>query len=233
VVIFMHHTYAELSLIATLQFERLMKKVDSRLLALISAHEHLAANRKTKIGERVVDELVIGSTIDPPQEATLIDFRTGPNGPQLHVQSIPAISSAALSCTGQGLSGISLEQCEQKLDPLPPACQPLIAPPPKPPQSPEELSAAQNARAKNVLACLGVGEGKDRPLDDPKVFATVAGAADQTLALCLSSAGSLVQGHKKDGWDLAKAIQQMRQPANLVGNRSIVVSAAATLAAAK
>jgi hypothetical protein len=225
VVIFMHHTYAELSMVATLQFERLMKKVDTRLLALITAHEHLAANRKTQIGGRSVNELVIGSTIDPPQEATLLDFRTGPFGPQLRVQSIPAIPSAALACPGQDLNGITptLEECVQKLETLPPPCQPLIAPPPKAPQSPEELSDAQNARAKNVLACLGAGTGQDRPLDDPAVFRTVAGAADQTLALCLSSAASLVQGHKSDGWDLPRAIQAMKQRSELMGNRSIVV----------
>ena len=45
----------------------------------------------------------------------------------------------------------------------------------------------------------------------------------QTLALCLSSAGSLVQGHKREGWNLRTAISAMGRSHNLIGNRSILV----------
>jgi hypothetical protein len=233
VVIFMHHTHAELSFLGKLQFRRLTRHLGDRLLAIVSAHEHLAANRKTVVGGRTIDELVVGSTIDPLQEATLIDFRTGRNGPEMRVQSIPAVPPEKLACAGQPpLEGPpphwpTLESCVATFGKLTPACSAFLHPAVTParPQDPDALAAAQNARAKQLLACLEVGNGAERPLDDPAVFATVAGTRYPGLALCISSAASLVQGSKtaENKLDLAGAVEAMARPGDLLGSRSIVV----------
>jgi hypothetical protein len=171
---------------------------------------------------------VIGSTIDPPQEATLLDFRTGRQGrPELRAQSIPAVPDPALACAGHpAMPSPSLAECRSILAGAAARCPKAFPPQPRGPvthpQTPEELASLQNGRALPLLECLGVDPHGTTPLSDPEVFTRLA-RADRLTAVCLSHLASVVQGHKSSGWILETAREIGLVPETMIGSRSIVV----------
>lgn len=82
-----------------------------RLLALVAAHQHRGAARIQCIARHEVPEIVIGSTIDPPQEATRISIGPGPNGlATIHARTLPAVQREG-QCGASG-PAVRADVCE-------------------------------------------------------------------------------------------------------------------------
>jgi hypothetical protein len=83
-----------------------------RVLALITAHTHLAQAKYHCMGGRFVREIVVGSTIDPPQEASLLTVGADDRGvPALRLRTLPAVAREGRTCGNEPV--ISALQCQQ------------------------------------------------------------------------------------------------------------------------
>ncbi len=129
-VIFFHHPWQELNSVGRQQIGRLVQFLDGgqpRVLALLSAHTHLSQRRSACVGGRQLDEIVVGSTIDPPQEAALL--LVGPDAAgslSLSVRTVPAVARAGATCAAD--EGVGAAACSDVLARLhaAPACAPLL-----------------------------------------------------------------------------------------------------------
>ncbi len=99
VVLFMHHPVAELSPSARRALGGFVAGLNGRLIGVVSAHTHLAGRRRSEIGGLVVPELVVGSTTDPPQEASLLQIVPGSDGrPRMALRTLAAVERRDLTC---------------------------------------------------------------------------------------------------------------------------------------
>lgn len=101
-----------------------------RLIGLLAGHTHTAAAHAQCIGRRSIPEIVIGSTLDPPQEAALLELGPAPDGVlSLRVQTIPTVARAGMTCSSTPPS-VSARECQTIMARLrnEPACQALFQP---------------------------------------------------------------------------------------------------------
>jgi hypothetical protein len=214
--------------------ERLAFSLGTRLWGLVSAHTHLAAIRTQQVGGRTVPEFIVGSTIDPPQEAALLEG--WPDG-HLTLRTVPAVRRDEMTCPDETAETVSAQTCRQVFAKLreSKACDPLfnagdaderlrlqtaecektakVWTSPLDPglahvESPEDLDCLQEARAEQLLSCLGDPTPGNAPLHDPHLPDRVLAASerDQDAWVCLSWAASVLQSHKRERWSYAQAI---------------------------
>lgn len=102
VVVFMHHPVSELSGAGADAIAEIRRELGNRLLLIVSAHTHVAAwrgaagdgngNPAAKVGPTwVAPEFVVGSTLDPPQEAALLEIGHAEGGIWANVRTIAAV----------------------------------------------------------------------------------------------------------------------------------------------
>jgi hypothetical protein len=137
-VVLFHHPLAELSRKGRNNLLRLGADLDGRqsgggqnLLAFISAHTHLSEGRVASVGGRSVRELVVGSTIDAPQEAALLTVGQDAGGDlALRLQTIQSVDRPGASCL-LGSTGPTSAECIQVISDLShlPRCQALTGGP--------------------------------------------------------------------------------------------------------
>ncbi len=175
VVLFVHHPLGEMSSCARKLLKGLHDQVlHERLLAVVSAHTHLAGLRDHRCAEKGWDgprvpELVVGSVIDPPQEASLLEvWGDGGGSASLRLRAMPAVAREGASCSllppAHGAAGaLTGARCSALLTGLAQVddCKPLFleAPPvelddrqPAPSTRPDAVFASSGAKAATPVA---------------------------------------------------------------------------------
>lgn len=121
-VVFMHHPLGEMSprsdgrlkeWIAHLDGDRGDDQDRARVIGIVSAHTHVVQKHNHCIGGREVPEVVVGSTIDPPQEAALLSL--GPNADGtvgLRLQTFPSVARPHKTCSTRAPT-IPASTCQQ------------------------------------------------------------------------------------------------------------------------
>jgi hypothetical protein len=155
---------------------------EPRALALITAHTHHAEAHRHCVGGRALREFVIGSTIDPPQQAALLEVgRDASDLPSVRVRTIPSVARDGFVCPGEPKSGLNACTCRRIIAHLKSKseCAPLFQPEDglardcgeleKPTSleqriealagsrrrlDPENIKEQQSARAAKLLACV-------------------------------------------------------------------------------
>jgi hypothetical protein len=105
---------------------------DTRVLALLSAHTHVASSHHHCIGKRYRREIVLGSTVDPPQQAALVDIGPDDRGRlSLSVRTLASVARPELSC-GPVEGVVTAGKCRKVAEKLrrEPACSALLLPEP-------------------------------------------------------------------------------------------------------
>ena len=132
-VVFMHHPVDETSPESNARLKDWMAALDgdgTHLLGIVSAHTHEAQKHSHCIGRRQIPEIVVGSTIDPPQEAALLAIGPAADGTvSLRVQTLPVVSRPGRTCDSRA-STITAEECQQVMSELRnhKDCAPLFRP---------------------------------------------------------------------------------------------------------
>lgn len=117
-LVFMHHPMDELGLFSHRRFAAWLRALDgdnARVLGIISAHTHVAEEHSHCVGQRMIPEIVVGSTIDPPQEAALLTLGPAADGVlSLRVQTVPAVARPGMTCGSPTLPAAPLTaaQCQ-------------------------------------------------------------------------------------------------------------------------
>jgi hypothetical protein len=115
-VIFMHHPLDETSPWSNKRLSDWIGKLDAgdpRVLGIVSAHTHEAQKHSHCIAEREIPEIVVGSTIDPPQEAALLTIGPVADGTAaLRVQTLPVIARPGKTCSSRAPL-ITANDCQQ------------------------------------------------------------------------------------------------------------------------
>lgn len=96
---------------------------------MIAAHTHNPESNRHCIGQRLLREIVVGSVIDPPQEASLIEIGLDTRDrAALRLTALPLVARAGLACSNEHT--IDAGSCRQTLATLTlsPDCQDLLAP---------------------------------------------------------------------------------------------------------
>jgi len=106
------------------------REASPRLLAVLTAHTHRADGRVSCLGgRRLLREVVVGSTIDPPQEAALLAIGPDLDGAAaLRLTTLPAVARAGKTC-GTVPPGIpTATDCQDRMADLrqQPACRALF-----------------------------------------------------------------------------------------------------------
>ena len=150
-VVLFHHPLAELSKRGRNNVLRLGADLDGdrqpgeepQLLAFISGHTHVSEGRFASVGGRSVRELVVGSTIDPPQEAALLTVGQDVGGDlSLRLQTIQSVDRPGASCV-LASTGPTAADCDRVISDLSqlPRCRSLTGGP---------------DRKQTVTACQGL-----------------------------------------------------------------------------
>jgi hypothetical protein len=88
------------------------------LLGIVSAHTHEAQKHSHCIGRRQIPEIVVGSTIDPPQEAALLAIGPTADGTvSLRVQTLPVVARPGRTCSSRAPT-ITAQDCQQVMSEL-------------------------------------------------------------------------------------------------------------------
>ena len=142
-VIFGHVPYRELAPSSQREVARLVATLDappsscapgntecngSRVIGLVSAHTHVAESHRHCLGRRLVREIVVGSVIDPPEQAALVEMGLDASGrASIRLATIPTVARPGLTCSASHT--ISAATCLRAIDRLghSPACRDLVA----------------------------------------------------------------------------------------------------------
>lgn len=134
-VLFMHHPYGELTGPSRGNFNDLVKALNhegspgpARVLALISAHTHTAAANWHDVGSHKLREVVVGSLIDPPQQAAWLEIGLDAQGQAaLRVSSLPTVARAGRTCGSD--DAVDAGVCQRAMARLAgaPECRALLA----------------------------------------------------------------------------------------------------------
>lgn len=82
---------------------------EPRVLALITAHTHAASAHRHCVGSRVLREIVIGSTTDPPQQAALLEIGADARGRlALGVRTVQSVARPGVTCAASQQEGALL-----------------------------------------------------------------------------------------------------------------------------
>jgi hypothetical protein len=138
-IVLFHHPLAELSKAGRNNVLRLgayldggdQPREDPHVLAFISGHTHVSEGRVAFVGGRAVRELIVGSTIDPPQEAALLTVGQDAGGDlALRLQTIQSVYRVGASC-GVASIGPTEADCNQVISDLSrlPRCRALTGGP--------------------------------------------------------------------------------------------------------
>jgi hypothetical protein len=178
-VLFAHVPFDALAASSRQRVTQLIRRLDAQdslaaepsVLALISAHTHVAGSRTHCIGDRhLLREIVIGSTVDPPQQAALIEIGSNRLGQlALRARTLAAVARPGLTCDG-GFSAVTSADCHALAASLrrQPACQALLADEAQVPRDCQELEQAStlSGRLAAVRTYRGpLDEGVKRELD--------------------------------------------------------------------
>jgi hypothetical protein len=216
-VVFAHHPWAAMASRSQQRLGKLIARLDAgegggrtgttgpRVLALLTAHTHHAASNLQCVGGRELREIVVGSTIDPPQEAAIAWLGADERGAlALRLRTIAAVARPGRTCGNE--PAVAASDCERTMAELEadPACQPLFARADRAlgddcqaleartsledklrragaarhSSDPDEIAAEQTRRAASLFACLCRGgrcTPPARPLDDGQYAALVHG----------------------------------------------------------
>jgi len=132
-VVFMHHPFDETSPSSNRRLKEWMASLDgegTHLLGIVSAHTHEAQKHSHCIGRRMIPEIVVGSTIDPPQEASLLAIGPVADGEVgMRVQTLPLVSRPGKTCTSRA-PALTTQDCQQVMSGLRghPDCAALFRP---------------------------------------------------------------------------------------------------------
>lgn len=178
VLLFLHHTYDELSFLSQWRLNEIADLAGPGLLGLVSAHTHLAALRPQHLGGRLwwwrgqgkyrVPEMVLGSTTDPPQEAALLQVGTGDKGPWVRLRTLPAVARPGQTCDDSPeAASVPAGECRALVDHLKkkPACQAMFRDLGPPPGTPERLPDEEERR----VSLEQRRRGEPPPQEPPKV----------------------------------------------------------------
>lgn len=195
-IVFLHHPVAELTghsrarlldLLSWLDWsfldkkQRYLRAPDPHLLGVITAHTHHAETHRMCVGGRVVRELVIGSTIDSPQQGAVLEIGTDRDGlSALRLRTVQTVARPGFTCAAKP-EGVSASRCQRVVAQLKAAgaCKPLFDEGPTPardcseleqptelgdalrslvvstsPVDPDQIWWAQQQRAERLLACV-------------------------------------------------------------------------------
>jgi hypothetical protein len=216
VVFFLHHPVAELSAVSRWRMGRIADRAQGRAIGVVSAHTHLAALRWTAAGARNLPELVVGSTIDPPQEAAVLEIGENDAGrASMHLTTVPAVARDGATCGATGAIAVQAAVCDDVWRDVQAKCPWLATAPPSRvhPRTPEGVKLEQQQRAVALLRCLpALGlpsfSASLEPLDDPGLTTAIdataralldraeapGDAGDLDRLVCLSWAGAVLQG---------------------------------------
>jgi hypothetical protein len=235
VIVFMHHPFNEL----TWGSQRSLAAIvgNTRPLAVVSAHTHVAALRSVDVNGVQIPEFIVGSTTDPPQETALLEIgENEPGNAAMRVVTIPAVARPGATCGEDVTTTVPASTCDAAFARARATCDEMVAAKGPPveamhPPSPADVKAGQQVRARALLACLQRLEllpthFADAPLDDPTLFPKLDALA-RTLAIaddpeakakldqltCFSWAGAALQRHKGEpGWSYAHALDVSTSP---------------------
>ena len=120
-VVFMHHPFEETSPGSNRRLKDWMAALDgesTHLLGIVSAHTHEAQKHSHCIGRRQIPEIVVGSTIDPPQEAALLAIGPAADGTvSMRLQTLPVIARPGMTCSSS-VPTITSQDCQQVMSEL-------------------------------------------------------------------------------------------------------------------
>jgi hypothetical protein len=100
---------------------------EPRVLALLVAHVHTAGTHRHCLGNRLVREIVIGSTLDPPQQAALLEIGLDQrNHAAVRVSTLPTVERPGFTCGPTG--AVASATCRRVVAELAaePACADLL-----------------------------------------------------------------------------------------------------------
>ena len=129
VVFFLHHPLDDMSTLGRWRIEEVADTIDRRLIAIVSGHTHQSQHRTPMLGERVVDEFIVGSTTDPPQEAAMLALSV--ESEDLIRMAFQTVPSVARFGEDNGVeSAILGAECKQVIEALQDECEcrPLFHP---------------------------------------------------------------------------------------------------------
>jgi hypothetical protein len=229
-IVFAHHPFQSLSSQSRTRVKEFIDRLPGTVAALVTAHTHLAAAREVRPdAELGIPELVVGSTIDPPQEAALLQIGYAEDDSlHLRLATIPTVARPEAICAEAGTTNVvTAEQCRSALGGMSdkPDCKGPV------PASfderahascdPNAVRCGQQEPTRKLLACVApgthphgcakrCGEATDCPLDDSKVQTQLDDAIkapkERTDLVCLAWAASVLQGHKRQDWLYADAL---------------------------
>jgi hypothetical protein len=120
-VVFMHHPFDETSPGSNARLKDWMATLDgdgTHVLGIVSAHTHESQRHSHCIGRRLIPEMVLGSTIDPPQEAALLAIGPAADGAvSLRVQTLPVVSRPGMTCSSRAPT-IRSQDCQRVMSEL-------------------------------------------------------------------------------------------------------------------
>jgi hypothetical protein len=165
-VLFFHHPVSTLNRVSRRNLAAFIARLEqdrpgARVLALVAAHTHLSRSDRLCLAGRVRRELVVGSTIDPPQEAAVLTI-----GPDAHgtaaasLRTIPAVARPGRTCPPE--HPVAAADCQAVIERLArePACGPLLTHGATT-RSCDSLDDARSLARR--LASVGVGFGPRSP----------------------------------------------------------------------
>ena len=209
-VLFEHAPYGDLEgasrarvgeFVVSLDDRRDAPEREPRVLAIVSAHEHVAGTRRHCIGssdagKRLVREFLIGSTTDLPQQAAVVEV--GPNDRgvlALSVRTLQTVARAGAAC-GSVPGIVGAMECRQVAARLSaePACRPLLQTDPDaaPPRDCQELE-----RSTSFMEQLGALRTFTGPRD-PKEKKRLERVEARELLDCLCRSGACGAGEATD-----------------------------------
>jgi cholesterol oxidase len=212
-VLFLHHPFADLDWRGKKNVGDLAGSLGN-VLAVFSAHTHLSARVRHGSELRNATEYVVGSTIDPPQEATLLDIGPDASGrTTVRVETIPAVRRPTDLACPRATDALRKVDCETILSDLRDRCPRWLKNDEgRTPETadgahlvdvfPRQVERHQRERAFAMLTCFTAGAPSDYlpddPLDDRRIFPKVTDLwiTYEDELVCASWAASIVQAYK-------------------------------------
>ena len=136
-LIFIHHPLGAMAPRSDDRLKRWIASLDGdgatdsehvRVLGIVSGHTHEAQKHSHCIGRREIPEIVVASTIDPPQEAALLSAGPlGDGGFGWRVQTLPSVARPGKTCKSRAPT-ISAGDCQRVMAELrnDKDCEPLF-----------------------------------------------------------------------------------------------------------
>ena len=130
VLLFGHHPLDQWTPLSRKELERLAEALGPRLWGIVSAHTHLAALRSHTLAGQTVPEFIVGSTIDPPQEAALLEgYQARPGHWVLRLRTLQAVQRPGMTCADDRAPAVTAGTCDRIFKTLrgSPTCAALFA----------------------------------------------------------------------------------------------------------